>query len=837
MLLHFRRNRFYAGRSFLFDPIQKGGSMKFKLVNIIVLIAMVFSLCLSIQPAKAQSQADDPGEFVPGEVVVGFKSAQSVSQTAALAASAADAVHAMVVNVGDRGVALLRTDENADPQALAETLKESPDVAFAEPNYIYRIPPTENLLAGKNYLQQQYVLKRLPDNSPMGKDFWAIPIAYLQAMKSGNGKTQSTNPIYPNDPYLWWNGGWSVVGADVVAPNTTPSAGVCVLDTGVDYTHPDLAGRVIKGFDYVNNDSDPMDDYGHGTHVTGIITAVANNKKGMAGASNAKVVAVKVLGSQGWGTNFDIAQGINFCANRSDVKVLNMSLGGSDYSDDIYDAIDYAVNTKGKMVVASAGNRNTSVPSYPAYMASYAEFTDKVLAVAASGLPVDDGNGYYNDYWCKASYSNYGSWVSVIAPGTDIYSTTPWDKPFYANYYYGYQGRYDYMGGTSMAAPFVAAAAARRWGYKPLELNAQVGSEVINSGWQAWDYHGDGSCWPASMVGKHVIDIPTLLDRFAFNGGVIDASTGLPLVGAAVQAYLGTSLKGSTTIVPSTYTDCCSTTDPDRIYTDYTRFVNVINLPRTGTLEDTFYDYTLKVSRSGYTASPQAVWQHDDLWENNGNDSNTIYMWDTAAVPPSSNNFEVTMGFTEGYYYDSSVFDLALDVWLPDDPNPLDPGQPASFIVGWYEGDDFGFREGDPSGAMSAFPFARYKREGGVEDSMPWENTTISARLAHAPLAANTALPYYPGDYVIGVTDYGTTYDHDEDAGTPAIPAMGTAAVPYVYIWKNGVIKLFNMMGYQDPGDTCNAHWWKAATITSGKTGAATYTPEFDCGNRSIMPY
>ena len=561
-----------------------------------------------------------------------------------------------------------------------------------------------------------------------------MPIAYLQAMKSV--KSGIVKATYPNDPYLWWNGGWEAIGAAVVSSNTTASAGVCVLDTGVDYSHPDLAGRIIKGFDFVNNDADPMDDFGHGTHVAGIITAVANNKIGMAGASNAKVVAVKVLGSQGWGTNFDIAVGMNFCANRADVKILSLSLGGDSGSTAIYNAINYAVNLKGKMIVAAAGNENTDAPSYPAYYASFPEFSNKVLAVAASGAYVDDGDNSYTDYWCRAEYSNYGDWVSVIAPGTDIYSTTPYDKPFYMNYYEGYDTRYAYMSGTSMATPFVAAAAARRWGYKPLETNDQVGEDVVNSGDEVWDPMGDGSCWPASMdgTGKHLIDIPTLLDRFAFKAGVIDASTGLPLVGATVGAYQGTVLKGSALIVASTYTNCCTTTDPTRIYTNYTRYGTVINLPRTGDtsdLVDTYNAYTVKVSKAGYTASPQAVFQHEGYWWCWS--ANTIYECFPAAIPPSSNNFEVTLGFAEGEYYDSGVlFDLDLNVWLPASPNPLDPGQPASFIVG-PEGDDFGFREGEPLGAMTAFPFARYKREGGAVDYMPWENTTISAAPGASP--------------------------------------------------------------------------------------------------------
>jgi thermitase len=100
-----------------------------------------------------------------------------------------------------------------------------------------------------------------------------------------------------------------------------------VIDTGVDHTHPDLLYQVLLGKDFVNNDSAPMDDHGHGTHVAGIIAAKQNNKMGMAGVSTGKVIAVKSLGAQGYGTSYDVAQGIYYCANRSDVGVINMSLG------------------------------------------------------------------------------------------------------------------------------------------------------------------------------------------------------------------------------------------------------------------------------------------------------------------------------------------------------------------------------------------------------------------------------------------------------------------------------------------------------------------------------
>ncbi len=124
-------------------------------------------------------------------------------------------------------------------------------------------------------------------------------------------------------------------------------------------------------------------------------------------------------------------------------------------------------------------------------------------------------------------------------------------------------------------------------------------------------------------------------------------------------------------------------------------------------------------------------------------------------------------------------YDLDLNLWLPNTPNPLDITQPANFIVG-PEGNTFGYLENDPDGTLNGFPFALYDREGGYMDWLPIVSITIMKRLAHAPLAANPALPYYPGNYFIGVTDYGIMDGSD---------TVLYNAYPFVYIWKDGIMK------------------------------------------------
>ena len=815
--------------------------MKFyKVFSVFVVLCFVLSMSFTAQPASAQDDPPaDPGDYMPGEVVVVFKSGKTVSKYAASAADLAGRTDTAAIKVGKDGMALLRGDSSVDVQKLISTIEQDADVLYAEPNYVYRIP---DVVASPDLdrVNEEYVFRTavLPETG--AKETMVTPISYLQSLKSIRGGRVTAT--FPNDPYLWWNWGWDFVDADIVSPNTTASAGVCVLDTGVDYLHPDLKGRIVKGYDFVNGDTNPMDDFGHGTHVAGIITAKANNRIGMAGASNARVVAVKVLGAQGWGTSFDISMGINYCANRTDVKVLNMSMGGP-YSVAIKNAVDYALNTKGKLLVASAGNSNTDsfTYSYPAALSTV--FPGKLLSVAASGSNeyVDaDGDGYWDYYYsrpdCKADYSNYGSWVNVIAPGTDIYSTTPYDKPFYMNYFYGFWPRYEYLSGTSMAAPFVAAAAARRWGYKPASTNTEVFNEVVNSGWSV---EGDGVCWPTSMDGTHIVNVANLMNRYAVEASVADASTGFGLTGATVYAYQGPYLRGSAVISPSDYgyiSRKYKILDEFKYYTAYTE---VINLPVPTNVPFFYYDngYKFKAYKSGYTSTAQEIFRHTQYWYRPA----TLYLEGRASIPPRSSNIDVVMGFNENYMnwgYDNWPYgDLDLNVWLPSMPNPLDAGQPAHYIVG-PEGYDWGYTEDEYYGSMNVFPFARWKRDGGGMDYVPIENTTISRRYYHPPLSSNSALPYYPGSYVVGVTDYGMTFDHDNDGGatTEEIPVMGAAYVPYLYIWKDGYIKLYNEMEYQEANGPCNKHWWRGATISSGKTGVITYTPDNACNNTGGLP-
>jgi thermitase len=243
--------------------------------------------------------------------------------------------------------------------------------------------------------------------------------------------------LVPNDPY--WTLQWGPQKIEVdYAWNTTignSSVLVAVIDTGIDYDHPDLAANYVPlGYDWVNDDSDPMDDYGHGTHCAGIVAAGLNNDEGIAGVAQVRIMAEKGLNQYGYGYEDDLANAIIHAVDYG-ADILSNSWGGYGESILIHDAVKYAYDN-GVLVVAAAGNEVTSQKLYPA---AY----DEVIAVTAT------------DRWDDpAWFTNFGEWVEVAAPGVDIYSTV-WDNT------------YTYMDGTSMACPHVSGVAALIWSQFP----------------------------------------------------------------------------------------------------------------------------------------------------------------------------------------------------------------------------------------------------------------------------------------------------------------------------------------------------------------------------------
>lgn len=215
---------------------------------------------------------------------------------------------------------------------------------------------------------------------------------------------------------------------------------VAVIDTGIDATHPDLAGQIAPGgWDFVNDDNNPADDHIHGTHVAGTIAARMNAVGVIGAAYNAKILPIKVLNNGGSGNIFNTAMGIIYAVDKG-AKIINMSLGGGPFSYSEQGAVNYALY-RGVTVIASAGNTGTNIYNYPA---SY----DGVISVAAHDINAN-----------TAIFSTFNNRVTISAPGVSILSTTPMIQ---TNYMVSnlLAAQYEYLNGTSMAAPHVAGVAA-----------------------------------------------------------------------------------------------------------------------------------------------------------------------------------------------------------------------------------------------------------------------------------------------------------------------------------------------------------------------------------------
>ena len=247
---------------------------------------------------------------------------------------------------------------------------------------------------------------------------------------------------------------------------------IAIVDTGVDLGHPDLKNKLVTGFNAIDQgQSPPRDENGHGTHCAGVAAAETGNQVGIAGACpNCKIMPIKALDREGGGTGFDVANGIVWATDHG-AKVISLSLGGPGEDQTLTEAIDYAIQ-KGTVVVAAAGNFGTPEKNYPAAYPA-------VIAVGA-----------VNPQAKRAGFSSYGNWVSVVSPGTDIMSTMP-SYSVFMNEREGYKNHYDFMDGTSMAAPLVAGIAGLLVSHapdlNPIQVKAVLESRSQDLGDPAYD--------------------------------------------------------------------------------------------------------------------------------------------------------------------------------------------------------------------------------------------------------------------------------------------------------------------------------------------------------------
>lgn len=416
--------------------------------KVFVALSIVLALAFTVPPSPGADVATGP--FVHGEIVVKFKPGASADVKADAHRQASGTPQAEIARTSVQLVKVPAGQENA----FIARYEENASVLFAEPNFIRRIPEPLSHDAGSE----------------------VVPGDYYFDEEWGLHNTSQQFQCYP------WFGGelCSYVGtpdADIDAPEAwaismgSPTVKVAIIDTGIDYTHPDLAPNYERGRNFTVNpyNDDPMDDHGHGTHVAGTVGGAMNNQtgspvaeEGIVGvAPNARILAYKVCDSNGSCNDFAIMQGIAQ-AILDGAKVINMSLGGPDISQSMDGAVQDAW-TAGLVIAAAAGNDSSTSLFYPA---AY----DNVISVAA-----------FDEDHKRAPFSNYGSWVDISAPGNVIMSSYPMAACGGASGVPGDTGCYNWLSGTSMAAPHVSGAAALVWSRGDVTSNAEVVNILLQS--------------------------------------------------------------------------------------------------------------------------------------------------------------------------------------------------------------------------------------------------------------------------------------------------------------------------------------------------------------------
>jgi subtilisin family serine protease len=388
--------------------------------------AALATACLAVG-ARAQ-----PDPYVPGRVIVKFAPA-----TRALDVQAArDAVGATVARrFPSIGAELWMLSGMAVPDAV-EQLRKDASVVYADPDYILRAH------------------QRFPNDPRFGEQ-WGL---------HNTGQSGGTFDADVDAPEAWElaTGGSVLVG---------------VIDTGVDWQHEDLAANIfanaleipgnqvdddgngfvddVRGWDFLNDDNDPADDNGHGTHVAGIVAAVGGNAVGIAGVCwSARILPLKFLSATGAGPTSAAILALEYAVAMG-ARVVNASWGNTTFSVPLRSAIE-AAGQRGVLFVAAAGNVAVDTDVYPNYPSGYD--LDHIISVAATD---------HNDR--RSAFSNYGVvTVDLGAPGTDISSTIPGNRYFVAS-------------GTSMAAPHVAGAACLMWSADPTLAALEVKDAILSS--------------------------------------------------------------------------------------------------------------------------------------------------------------------------------------------------------------------------------------------------------------------------------------------------------------------------------------------------------------------
>lgn len=416
--------------------------------SIFTLSAVVLSLGASL-PAYAKKSIKVEPKHVSGEFIVRLRDSSAVNiQTSVFSSLQKVFGNNAVLSVKpfqtDKNLHVVRMARDSDVKGAIDRLSSDPAIEFAEPNY---------------------VVHAFDDGTPNDADF-----GKLWGMKN-TGQTDSS-------------GQTGTVGSDInVLPlwqqghKGSKKVVVSIIDTGIEWSHPDLKGNVytnaaeiagngkdddnngfiddVHGWNFATNNNNSNDDHGHGSHCAGTIGGMGNNGQGVAGVNwEVTMMPVKFLDAQGGGTLQGAVDSINY-ARMMKVNVMSNSWGGGGFSQALFKAIQDARDA-GILFVAAAGNESNNNDNSPTYPASYQ--VENVVSVAA----IDNRDAI-------ASFSNYGiRAVHVAAPGVRIFSTVK-------------DAGYDTYSGTSMACPHVSGIAALLWASNPEWTFGEIKDRMIRT--------------------------------------------------------------------------------------------------------------------------------------------------------------------------------------------------------------------------------------------------------------------------------------------------------------------------------------------------------------------